>query len=65
MRPMEYVNRERINKSKEWMFREPGMKMHEIATRVGFDNASYFSSVFKRISGMSPEHFKKFHGMRG
>jgi AraC family transcriptional regulator of arabinose operon len=65
MRPMEYVNRERINKSKEWMFRDPGMKMQEIATRVGFDNASYFSSVFKRISGMSPEQFKKFHGMRG
>jgi AraC family transcriptional regulator of arabinose operon len=65
MRPMEYVNRERINKSKEWMFREPGMKMQEIAARVGFDNASYFSSVFKRLSGMSPEQFKNFHGMRG
>jgi AraC family transcriptional regulator of arabinose operon len=65
MRPMEYVNRERINRSKEWMFREPGLKMQDIASRVGFDNASYFSSVFKRIVGKSPEQFKKFHGMRG
>ncbi len=64
MRPMEYVNRERINRSKEWMLREPGMKMQEIAVRVGFDNPSYFSSVFKKVEGMSPERFKKFQGMR-
>lgn len=62
MRPMEYVNRERINKSKEWMFREPGMKMQEIALLVGFDTASYFSYVFKKVEGMSPEQFKRSHG---
>lgn len=62
MRPMEYVNRERINKSKEWMFREPGLRMQEIAVRVGFDTPSYFSSVFKKVEGMSPEQFKKSHG---
>jgi AraC family transcriptional regulator of arabinose operon len=65
MRPMEYVNRERVNKSKEWMFREPSLRMQDIAARVGFDNPSYFSSVFKRVEGMSPEQFKRFHGMRG
>ncbi len=65
MRPMEYVNRERINKSKEWIFREPDLRIQEIAARVGFDNPSYFSSVFKKIEGMTPEQFKKFHGMRG
>ncbi|MFC5467942.1 AraC family transcriptional regulator [Cohnella suwonensis] len=62
MRPMEYVNRERIKRSKEWMFREPGIKMREVAAKVGFDNPSYFSSVFKRIEGMSPEQFKLSHG---
>jgi len=63
MRPMEYVNRERINKSKQWIFAEPRMKIQEISTRVGFDNPSYFSSVFKKVAGMSPEQFKKNHGM--
>ncbi|MNW17971.1 HTH-type transcriptional activator Btr [compost metagenome] len=61
---MEYVNRERINRSKELMFRESDIKMHEIAQRVGFDSPSYFSSVFRRIEGLSPEQFKKIHGMR-
>jgi AraC-like DNA-binding protein len=64
MRPMEYVNRERINRSKELMFHESDIKMHEIALRVGFDSPSYFSSVFKRQEGLSPEQFKKIHGMR-
>ncbi len=64
MRPMEYVNRERINRSKELMFHEGEIKMNEIARRVGFDSPSYFSSVFRRVEGLSPEQFKKIHGMR-
>lgn len=64
MRPMEYVNRERINRSKEIMFYESNVRMSEIARRVGFESASYFSAVFRRIEGHSPEQFKKMHGMR-
>ncbi|MFC5403987.1 AraC family transcriptional regulator [Cohnella soli] len=62
MRPMEYVNRERIKRSKEWMFREPDLKMRDVATKAGFDNPSYFSAVFKRIEGITPEQFKLSHG---
>ncbi|OMF21557.1 hypothetical protein BK133_28120 [Paenibacillus sp. FSL H8-0548] len=64
MRPMAYVNRERVNRSKELMFREGDIRMHEIAQRVGFDSPSYFSSVFRQLEGLSPEQFKKIHGMR-
>lgn len=64
MRPMEYVNRERVNRSKEIMFNQSEHKMHEVARMVGFDSASYFSSVFKKLEGLSPEQFKKIHGMR-
>ncbi|MFB9277840.1 AraC family transcriptional regulator [Cohnella cellulosilytica] len=58
LRPMEYVNRERINRSKELMLNEPQLKLREVAHRVGFDSPSYFSSVFKKIVGMSPEQFR-------
>ncbi len=64
LRPMEYVNRERINRSKELMFKEGSIKMQEVARRSGFESPSYFSSVFKRLEGLSPEHFKKIHGIR-
>ena len=58
LRPMEYVNRERINRSKELMLNEPRLMLREVARRVGFDSHSYFSSVSKKIEGMSPERFR-------
>ncbi|WP_276352068.1 AraC family transcriptional regulator [Cohnella caldifontis] len=64
MRPVEYLNRERIKRSKELMFRESGLPIREIARRVGFDHASYFGAVFKRLEGQSPERFKMMHGLK-
>ncbi|MNG14784.1 HTH-type transcriptional activator Btr [compost metagenome] len=63
MRPMEYVNQQRVNRSKQLMFHAPERKMYEIAKQVGFENASYFCSVFRRKTGMSPDSFKKLHGL--
>ncbi|MGI2294685.1 AraC family ligand binding domain-containing protein [Paenibacillus sp. GXUN7292] len=63
IRPMEYINQERINVSKKLMFSKRSKKLYEIAQEAGFDNASYFSVVFKRYTGMSPEQFKKLHGL--
>ncbi|NLM01552.1 MAG: substrate-binding domain-containing protein [Treponema sp.] len=34
-----------------------GMKLSEIATRLGFQNQSYFSAVFKKNTGMSPKNW--------
>lgn len=64
LRPMEYVNRERIHRSKELMLRESERKLHEIAKAVGFEHPSYFSSVFRRLEGKSPAQFMKLHGLR-
>jgi len=63
MRPIEYVNQQRVNRSKQLMFRDPDRKMYEIAKLVGFENASYFCSVFRRRTGMTPDAFKKLHGL--
>jgi len=63
IRPMAYVNRERIKRSKELMFRESGTPIREIASRVGIDNPSYFGVLFKRWEGQSPEQFKRMHGL--
>lgn len=63
IRPMEYINRARINKSKKMMFNDINLNMHEISRRVGFNSPSYFSSLFKKVEGITPESFKKLHGM--
>lgn len=59
LRPMEYVNRERIQLSKELMVLEPQLKIQKIAGMAGFEHTSYFCTVFKRLEGVSPETFKK------
>lgn len=64
LRPTEYVNRERVKRSKELMFREGNLPIREIARRVGFENPSYFGAVFKRLEGQSPERFKRMHGLK-
>lgn len=64
MRPMMYVNQERINLSKALLFRESGKRIQEIGQMVGFDHPSYFSAQFKRYTGMSPEQFKQLHGLK-
>lgn len=64
MRPIAYINRERINRSKQLMFRSPLIKIGDIADEVGFGSASYFIFHFKRQEGITPEQFKQLHGLR-
>ncbi len=33
------------------------MKVYEVADRLGFESAFYFSKVFKKVEGLSPRDF--------
>lgn len=63
IRPIEYMNQQRIQRSKQLMFQYPKMKMYEIAGKVGFESSSYYGYVFRKLNGMNPEAFKKLHGL--
>lgn len=58
-RPMEYVNQRRIDRAKELLLKEPATRIHDIAHRVGFENDSYFSTVFRRYEGVSPRMYRE------
>lgn len=47
----------RIDRSKI-LLRTSDWKVHEIAAYVGFEDAGYFSRVFKKQTGMSPKEFR-------
>jgi two-component system response regulator YesN len=56
-----YVNKVRMKKAVDLMKYSYGeVKVLDIAEKVGFaENASYFSLVFKKYTGLSPTEFKK------
>lgn len=63
MRPFEYLNNVRVNKSKDLMIKNHDMEVNEVAKSVGFSNTSYYCSVFKAMEGISPGSFRKLHGL--
>ncbi|MBW5445746.1 helix-turn-helix domain-containing protein [Cohnella sp. CFH 77786] len=63
-RPIEYLNQLRIHKSKGMMLRDRDARISEIARKVGLDAPGYFSTLFKRVEGMTPEAFRKISGVR-
>jgi two-component system response regulator YesN len=48
----------RINKAKDLIL-YTDLKSYEIGPKVGYDNPSYFSTVFKKATGMSPSEYRK------
>lgn len=62
-RPVAYINKQRVNRSKQLMFSSRGQRVYEIAQRAGFENVSYFCAVFKRMTGMQPEEWRRLHGL--
>ncbi|MDR0197732.1 MAG: response regulator [Oscillospiraceae bacterium] len=54
---VEYINRTRIEKAKE-LLTFTDMMAYEVAEAVGFNDSTYFSLVFKKITGVSPKDYK-------
>ncbi|WNR46154.1 response regulator transcription factor [Paenibacillus roseipurpureus] len=55
---IEYLTKVRIDKAKE-LLKSPDLKIFVIAEMVGFENATYFTSVFKKITGLIPGKYRE------
>jgi len=53
----EYINKTRIEYAKK-LLEGTNVPIGSIALNVGFKDANYFSRVFKRYEGMSPETYR-------
>ncbi|NLO39537.1 MAG: AraC family transcriptional regulator [Ruminiclostridium sp.] len=58
---VDYVNQIKIHQARE-MMTDQSLKIQDIAEQLGFDNAFYFSKVFKKVEGCSP---REYLGKRG
>ena len=56
--PMQYLQRYRVNQAK-LLLKNSQKSITEIALEVGFTDSGYFSRVFHRQTGMSPEGFRR------
>ena len=55
---VDYLNEYRIKKAAEFLS-NPESKIYEVSTDVGFTHPTYFSSVFKKMIGVSPKQYKE------
>ena len=54
--PTDYIIRRRILRA-QILFVSGNHSVKDVASQVGYDNISYFGRTFKRIVGISPQHF--------
>lgn len=57
----EYINMRRMERACE-LIRCGNAKIYEIAEMVGIRDPNYFSSIFKKVIGVSPKEYKSFVG---
>ncbi|MFS0726413.1 response regulator [Paenibacillus sp. 1P07SE] len=53
----EYVTRVRMEAAKE-LLKSPDLKVLEVAEMIGYENATYFSTVFKKYTGIHPQKYR-------
>jgi len=58
MTPITYLNRYRVNRAKV-LLAKSNKTMLEIARAVGFSDSGYFSRVFRRQVGVSPDAYRR------
>ena len=56
--PIAYLNRYRVNQAKQ-LLTDTCKSITEIALEVGFSDSGYFSRIFRREVGMSPEAYRQ------
>lgn len=56
-----YLNHIRIEMSRK-LLSDPSISMVDVSSLVGFEDQSYFSKVFKKITGQTPKRYRESRG---
>ena len=59
MRPIEYVTYLRVERAKDLLLSRPPLSISEIARKLGYTSAAYFSKIFREKVGVTPEEYRK------
>ena len=58
--PHQYVMRQRVERAQE-LLREGRTALASVATQVGFETQSHFTSVFRHLVGITPKRYREMH----
>ncbi len=58
----EWLGKYRIECAKQLMTRQPNMKNYQVAEEVGFSDYKYFTYIFKKHTGYTPNTYKQLMG---
>jgi AraC family transcriptional regulator len=56
-RPLSYLQKKRVERA-QFLIATTSLPLSEIAAETGFESLSYFSRIFKNVTGISPTHYK-------
>lgn len=54
----EFITKYRVAKAKE-LLEDPALKLYQIAEQLGYSHTSYFTSVFKKHTGLTPREYRE------
>lgn len=54
----DYTNKFKIENAKE-LLKVPGLKLYEIAEKLGYSHSVYFNNVFRKYTGLSPKDYRE------
>jgi len=57
-RPLSYVHEKRIERA-QYLIATTDLSYTEIAEKIGFENLSHFSKIFKKVTSLTPGEYKK------
>ena len=60
----EYLNKVRVDKACELLKSDKNYSVTELTLKVGFTNSSYFTSIFRQITGLTPTEYKKAYSKK-
>jgi len=58
----EFLTQVRLEKAKELLRGNPSLSIYEISKQVGYEDANYFSRIFKKKMGISPIAYRNTPG---
>jgi two-component system response regulator YesN len=56
----DFVQETRINLAKK-LLQDPNIKVYEVADQVGIQTSAYFTYLFKKIVGLTPQKYRDYH----